>query len=155
MKRKENLEKRSKFSFQKEELEKARAILEEYREKSEMLYEKVLQAERKEFLEWKGSMLYGEIDLLALQGQQWKIIDFKTGTENPMYIEQLVLYQELLKNIRKGKTFCYLFIIFWNREKKNRAFFGRTGKDFGQNTVHDSKNSKERLSKKRIPRRNL
>ncbi|EHO19846.1 hypothetical protein HMPREF9466_01777 [Fusobacterium necrophorum subsp. funduliforme 1_1_36S] len=118
-KEKENLEKRSKFSFQKEELEKARAILEEYREKSEMLYEKVLQAERKEFLEWKGSMLYGEIDLLALQGQQWKIIDFKTGTENPMYIEQLVLYQELLKKYQKGQdVLLSLYYLLEQREEK-------------------------------------
>lgn len=118
-KEKENLEKRSKFSFQKEELEKAKAILEEYREKSEMLYENILQAERKEFLEWRGSMLYGEIDLLAFQGEQWKIIDFKTGTENPMYIEQLVLYQELLKKYQKGQdVLLSLYYLLEQREEK-------------------------------------
>ena len=82
-----------------------------------MLYENILQAERKEFLEWRGSMLYGEIDLLAFQGEQWKIIDFKT--ENPMYIEQLVLYQELLKKYQKGQdVLLSLYYLLEQREEK-------------------------------------
>ena len=113
-----DLEKKSKFYFQKEDLERVKIALEEYQEKSKLLYEKILQAERKEFLEWRGNTIYGEIDLLASQENQWKIIDFKTGKENPIYIEQLVLYQELLKKYEKGKnSLLSLYYLLEQREE--------------------------------------
>ena len=44
----------------------------------------------------------------------------------------------------RARCFAISLLSFGTERRKNRAFFGRTGKDFGQNTVHDSKNSKEK-----------
>ncbi|HEY4533758.1 MAG TPA: ATP-dependent DNA helicase [Fusobacterium sp.] len=148
-KEREYLEKRSKFSFQREELEKAKAILEEYQEKSKFLYEKIIQAEKKEFLEWKGSMVYGEIDLLAFQENQWKIIDFKTGKKNPMYTEQLVLYEELLKKYQKDrKILLSLYYLLEQREEKIELSLEEREKilDKMQSTIH-------KIQKKDFPKR--
>ena len=94
-------------------------ILQEYQGKAVNLYDEILQAEGKEFLEWQGNMIYGEIDLLALQENQWKIIDFKTGKENPSYIEQLVLYQNLLRKYGKEKEIrLSLYYLLEQREEK-------------------------------------
>lgn len=118
-KEKEKLEKKSKFFFQEEDIKMVYKILQEYQGKAVNLYDEILQAEGKEFLEWQGNMIYGEIDLLALQENQWKIIDFKTGKENPSYIEQLVLYQNLLRKYGKEKEIrLSLYYLLEQREEK-------------------------------------
>lgn len=118
-KEKEKLEKKSKFFFQEEDIKMVYKILQEYQGKEVNLYDEILQAEGKEFLEWQGNMIYGEIDLLALQENQWKIIDFKTGKENPSYIEQLVLYQNLLRKYGKEKEIrLSLYYLLEQREEK-------------------------------------